>query len=450
MNAPPSAKRLHLVSLGCPKNLVDSEIMVARLEHDGYRLVNDPAEADLLLVNTCGFIRPAVEEAVDEILRLAAYKRRDPDKMLVVTGCLVQRYGEQLMHELPEVDLFSGTDGYQDIDGLIRQAASDRAPLLDLRTGRYLMDSTSPRRLSSPTFRSFLKITEGCDNRCSYCMIPSIRGNLRSRTVDDLVAEARNLATKGVRELTLIAQDLIAYGRDLPTRPTLQGLLEKILGATAIPWLRLLYLYPSGITPELLSLMAAEPRIVPYLDIPLQHVSDRILQRMNRPYTRKSVENLLGMIGTILPDCAVRTTMMVGFPGEDEKDVREMIAFLRTWRLDHVGLFRYEDEEGSPASRFGGKVGEDEKQQRYKRVMEVQAEISHDRLQRFVGRVEPVLVEGLSRESDLLLEGRTRYQAADIDGCIYITAGTASQGDIAPVRVTEAHSYDLVGEICEP
>ncbi|HHO47852.1 MAG TPA: 30S ribosomal protein S12 methylthiotransferase RimO [Desulfobacteraceae bacterium] len=442
-------KRLHLVSLGCPKNLVDSEVMLGCLERDGYTVVPDPAEADLLLVNTCGFIVSAVEEAVDAILRLAEYKRRDPAKMLVVTGCLVQRYGRELRNELPEVDLFTGTDGFQEIDVLIRRAFADGSPLLDLRPARFLMDSSAPRRLSTPFFRSYLKITEGCDNRCSYCMIPSLRGNLRSRTINDLVAEARQLEEKGVRELTLIAQDLTAYGKDLRNGTDLPALLEGLLAATRIPWIRLLYLYPTGINAALLALMAREQRILPYLDIPFQHVSDAVLRGMNRPYTGGDLDRLLGRIRSTLPGCAVRTTLMVGFPGEMEEDVEAMTACLEKWRLDHVGLFRYADEEGSPAFLLPGKIGEEEKQRRYDRVMQVQAGVSARCLQKYVGRIEPVLVEGVSRESDLLLEGRTRYQAPDIDGCVYITSGTADPGDIVGVRITEAHTYDLVGEIAE-
>lgn len=433
--------------MGCPKNLVDSEVMLGCLERDGFVVVPDPTDADLLVVNTCGFIVSAVEEAVDEILRLAEYKREDPKKMLVVTGCLVQRYGQELRNELPEVDLFTGTDGFQEIDVLIRKAASCNEALLDLRPARYLMDSSSPRRLSTPFFRSYLKITEGCDNRCSYCMIPSIRGNLRSRSIADLVAEGRILADQGTRELTLIAQDLTAYGRDLRDGTNLVGLLERLLAETGIPWIRLLYLYPTGISDALLSLMARERRIVPYLDIPFQHASDTVLRRMNRPYTGKELDQVLGRIRNHLPGCAVRTTLMVGFPGETEEDVATMIGYLEKWRLEHVGLFQYADEEGSPAFQYPDKIEEEDKQRRFDRVMRVQAAISKRRLQRYVGGVEPVLIEGLSRESDLLLEGRTRFQAPEIDGCVYITAGSARPGEIADVRITEAHTYDLIGEI---
>jgi ribosomal protein S12 methylthiotransferase len=439
---------MHLVSLGCAKNLVDSEVMLALLENAGYSVTEDPTRADLLLVNTCGFIQPAVEEAVDEILRLAEYKEKDPDKLLVVTGCLVQRYGETLIEELPEVDLFTGINEIAEIDALIKKHLQEGKIKIKFQPPKYLMNSQTPRRLSTPFFQAFLKITEGCDNRCSYCLIPSIRGNLRSRTVDDLVIEAKHLATSGVRELNLIAQDLTAYGNDLDdTDNTLVNLLTQILKQTDIPWLRLLYLYPTTTSVQLLELMAAEPRIVPYLDIPFQHISDRVLQRMNRRYGQDDLELLIERIRSFLPDCALRTTLLVGFPGETEQEVDELVDCLRRWQLDHVGVFLYQDEEGCQAQILNNKINEVEKEFRYNRVMAAQAEISSCHFQKFVGTVESVLIEGVSPETDLLLEGRTRFQAPEIDGCVYITDGQADTGDIVEVRITEAHTYDLVGEI---
>jgi len=439
-------KKLHLVSLGCAKNLVDSEMMLGTLELGGYEVVEDPAAADLLLVNTCGFIRPAVEEAVDEILRLAEYKEADPAKKLVVTGCMVQRYGSELQQELPEVDLFVGIDDEERINDLVEGLLKGPGIVLK-RPSRFIVNSKVPRRLSTPPFRSYLKITEGCDNRCTYCMIPSIRGDLRSRPIADLVAEAGALARAGVRELTLIAQDLTAYGDDLDPGTNLARLLESLLDQTDIPWLRLLYLYPVSTTTELLELMADQPRILPYLDIPFQHVSDSVLKKMGRRYGRQDLDDLVTKIRQYVPDCALRTTMLVGFPGETEEDVVELLDCLQRWQLDHVGVFPYEDEDGSVAAGFTDKVDDGEKQQRYQWVMELQAEISKNKLQQYVGREETVLVEGVSRESDLLLEGRTRYQAPDIDGCVYINEGTANPGDIVTVLITEAHIYDLVGGI---
>ncbi len=439
-------KRLHLTSLGCAKNLVDSELMLGALELSGWRAVEDPAEAELLLVNTCGFIRPAVEEAVDEILRLAECKQADSKKKLVVTGCLVQRYGKDLQNELPEVDLFVGIDDQQRLPELISELAGGAGGRLILHQPSCgLISSAMPRRLSTPLFRSWLKITEGCDNRCTYCMIPAIRGKLRSRPAADLVIEASTLEQAGVKELSLIAQDLTAYGSELGS--SLAALLRQLLQETSIPWLRLLYLYPASVSDELLDLMAEQPRILPYLDIPFQHVSSAVLQRMNRRYGRKELDRLIARISRRVPDCALRTTLMVGFPGETEEDVAELLDCLQSWQLDHVGVFPYEDEEGAPAAEFQPKVPEEVKQERFARVMEAQAEISQQRLRRLVGRDEDVLVEGVSQETELLLEGRTRFQAPEIDGCVYINEGEASPGEIVRVRIAEAHIYDLVGGI---
>ena len=439
-------KTLYMTSLGCPKNLIDSEVMLAALERDGYTVVERPEEASLLLVNTCGFIRPAVEEAIDEILEIAAYKEEDPGKRLVVTGCMVQRYGQALIAELPEVDLFIGLDDFPRIDHLLRDLSNPGQIITVPGPATLLVDSTLARRVSTPRFRSYLKITEGCDNRCTYCMIPSIRGALRSRSVEDLVIESRTLARDGVRELSLIAQDLTAYGNDRGRQDDLVRLLSTLLDQTDIPWFRLLYLYPSGISDALLKLMAAQPRILPYLDIPFQHVSDQVLRRMNRHYDHAVLDTLIARIRRFVPECAIRTTLMVGFPGETRADVDILIETLQAWQLDHVGVFQYQDEEGSRAASLPDKVVEAEKEERYAQVMATQAAISEHILGRFVGRVEPVLIEGLSRESDLLLEGRTRFQAPEIDGCVYVTSGRMNPGDIVEVRITEAHTYDLVGE----
>lgn len=438
-------KTVYMVSLGCAKNLVDSEVMLGLLDQAGYTVAPDPEAADLLLVNTCGFIGSAVEEAVEEILTLARYKEEDPAKKLVVTGCLVQRYGEELQKELPEVDLFVGTDGFKDLISLL---GGERGPggLVRSPVSTFLMDSSLPRKLSTLAHRAYFKITEGCDNRCTYCLIPSIRGRLRSRAMDDLLVEARGLGSLGLKELTLIAQDLLAYGMDRGDAE-LTGLLEQLLAGTDIPWLRLLYLHPARLNEEFLRFIADRPRILPYLDIPVQHVSDRILKRMNRPYGRRRLDELVAAVRQHLPGAAIRTTLMVGFPGETEAEVEEMAAFLRDHRFDHVGVFAYANEDGCAARGFDGQVAEEAKEERRARIMELQAGISREKLEVMVGRVEQVLVEGVSRETDLLLEGRTRWQAPEIDGCVYITAGETRPGALVDVRITEAHQYDLVGEL---
>ena len=442
-------KKLYMVSLGCSKNLVDSEVMLGLLEKDGYSVTGEPEDADLLLVNTCGFIGSAVKEAIDEILELARYKEKDPHKKLIVTGCLVQRYGSELEKELPEVDLFIGTNGFHDI---VNRIHGDKPPLPfahSLEQSPFLMDSSLPRKVSTPPHRAYMKITEGCINRCSYCLIPAIRGKLRSRSIPDLMIEARRLEAEGVKELTLVAQDLLAYGLDLGKKTNLIGLLQHILAETAIPWVRLLYLHPARVHRELLLLMAENPRIVPYLDIPFQHVSDHILKLMNRPYTQKQLIQLMDTVRSTMPDAALRTTMMVGFPGETENDVAELAGFLQDHHFEHLGVFAYANEEGCTAASFPGQIPETVKEERLRRIMELQAEISFEALQKHVGNVEQVLVEGLSRESDLLLEGRTRYQAPEIDGCVYITGGIAEPGALVNVAITEAHTYDLIGEMKE-
>jgi len=439
------------VSLGCPKNLVDTELILGLLVEAGYVPCEDAEEADLLLVNTCGFIQSAVEEGIEEILTLAEVKERRPEKKLVVVGCMVQRYGADLAKEIPEVDLFIGTEGTQDIVRRLQGLGQEEKSQVHLAPPIFLLDSTLPRKLSSPAHRAYMKVTEGCSNRCTYCLIPSLRGGLRSRHIADLVHEVGMLGENGVQELTLVAQDLTAYGHDLGAdAPHLVELLDALLAASDIPWFRLLYLYPTRVNAQLLEFMAANPRIVPYLDIPLQHVSDSVLKAMNRPYGRQQIETLLALIRSILPQAAIRTTFMVGFPGETEEDVRQLAEFMQAQKLAHVGIFAYSNEEGCAAYNLPGHCSEEEKNERRQRLMELQSGISLAGNQAMVGRMEKVLVEGLSRETDLLLEGRTRFQAPEIDGCVYINAGVGNPGEIVDVRITEAHPYDLVGEIIGP
>lgn len=442
-------KTFNLISLGCPKNLVDSEVMYGLLEQHGWSARNDPADAALLLVNTCGFIQPAVEESIEEILQLLQYKQSNPKTKVVVTGCLVQRYRNKLELELPEVDLFIGTEGVGNIhhflETLVTGESSERLVLPDM----YLMDASVPRSLSTPFFRAWLKITEGCDNHCSYCMIPSIRGRLRSREIDDLVHEAQMLERQGVKELSLVAQDLTVYGNDLDKATDLVSFLQMLLNKTTIPWIRLMYLYPSGISNDLLDLMASNSRIVPYMDIPLQHVSDRVLSAMNRRYRHDGIVELFGRVRKYLPEVALRTTFLVGFPGETDDDILQLKEFIRTHRIDHVGIFPYANEEGCPAEAHANQIEEEIKEFRLGEVAELQSEVSAEILQKYVGKTEPVLVEGLSSETDLLLTGRTRFQAPDIDGCVLINEGEASPGDILDVELTEAQVYDLVGRIKE-
>ncbi len=439
-------KSIFITSLGCPKNFVDSEVMVGLLQRDGWMIVDQPEEADILLVNTCGFIQAAVEESIDEILALSSFTLKT-EKKLVVTGCLVQRYREKLQTELPEIDLLIGTEGVKDIHILLRylvtHGTSGKIHLPD----RFLMNAEMPRKIATPPYRAWLKITEGCNNHCSYCMIPSIRGPLRSREIDDLTREARRLDDDGVVELTLIAQDLTAYGTENGHESALVPLLHSLLDYTNIQWIRLLYLYPTGVTEKLLELMAGNSRILPYLDIPFQHVSTSVLKRMNRSYTYDSLRTLIAKCRDYIPDIALRTTFLVGFPGETEKDVRQLESFLETAKIDHVGVFAYANEEGCPSEFFPDQIPEEIRQERLDRILSLQAAISAEIQRKYLGSIEPVLIEGVSKETDLLLEGRTRYQAPDIDGCVYINEGQAKSGEIVPVKISETQVYDLVGEI---
>jgi ribosomal protein S12 methylthiotransferase len=440
--------RFNLISLGCAKNLVDSEVMLGAMADSGWEFVESPEEADLLLINTCGFIQSAVEEAIDEILELVKIKKLTPGKKLVVTGCLVQRYKEMLVNNLPEVDLFVGTEGAGNIGMLVANLYNEE------KTGsrvilpeRFLMDSALPRVITTPKACAWLKITEGCNNRCAYCMIPSIRGNLRSRRIEDLIVESVNLQKQGIKELSLIAQDSTAYGDDLGRGADLLLLVKELLARTSIEWIRLFYLYPSGITDELLQLMADNPRIVPYLDIPFQHVNDRILTAMNRRYNSEMLYRLLERVRHYIPDIAIRTTFLVGFPGESEEEFMEIESFLKKTQIDHVGVFGYANEEGCPSEQFPGQLSEEEKKRRCDHLLALQSDLSREIQKKYIGRVEPVLVEGVSRETDLLLEGRTRYQAPEVDGCVYINDGIASPGDIVKVKICETQIYDLVGRV---
>ncbi len=440
----------NLISLGCAKNLVDSEVMLGILLANNWEHKDDPSEADVLIVNTCGFIQPAVEEAIEVILEMARYKEESSEgtKSLVVTGCLVQRYLAGLSRDIPEVDLFVGTEGVADIALLLQKLIAGQQQEKYHCPESFLMDSSLPRTLTTPFFRSSVKITEGCSNHCTYCMIPSIRGKLRSREISDIVVEVQRLEATGVKEISLIAQDLTAYGNDMEqSNNNLHELLFRIIHETGIPWLRLMYLYPTGVTDKLYELVQKEERILPYMDIPFQHVSDSVLRRMNRRYGYADLCTFIEKIRLVVPDIALRTTMMVGFPGETEADIQQMEGFLTRYQIDHVGVFSYTNEEGAGSEFFNDQCSNEVKQERKQRILQLQERISKKILKKYIGKTLPVLVEGLSKETDLLLEGRTVYQAPDIDGCVYINEGIANPGDIVNVRITEAQIYDLVGGI---
>lgn len=436
-----------LVSLGCPKNLVDAEVMLGHLPPDRYRIVTDEAQADVIIVNTCAFIREAKEESVDTILEVADQKSTGRCKLLVVSGCLSQRYQEELAGELPEVDLFVGTADAPRIVELLDQGLAGTAPRKAIGAPDFLYDHTTPRALSSPFYTAYVKIAEGCANHCSYCVIPSIRGTLRSRDIPSVVAEVEKLTAGGVKEINLIAQDVTAFGADRDDGANLIALLEELVKIEKLHWLRLLYAYPDGISDELLALMAREPKICRYLDVPIQHIDDQMLKAMNRRIDGAGIRALIAKIRQYLPDVTLRTSLIVGFPGETDDQFRRLLAFVEEGHFERLGVFRYSREEGTPAAELPDQVPERVQLARYRRLMKAQSRVSFRKNRALVGRIEPVLVEGVSEESELLLKGRSVRQAPDVDGLVYINAGQANVGDIVQLKITDSSEYDLVGAI---
>jgi len=437
-----------LVSLGCPKNLVDAEVMLGHLPAERFAIITDESQADIIVVNTCAFIRDAQEESVETILEVADQKKNGRCKLLVVSGCMPQRYQEELEKELPEVDFFMGTaDAPRIVELLDRHL--EGGPRHEIGLPDYLYDHTTPRVTSSPHYSAYVKIAEGCANHCSYCVIPSIRGTLRSRTIESVVAETRRLVDSGVKEINLIAQDVTAFGAERDSGPELPALLRELVKVEGLVWLRLLYAYPDGITDELLDLIAAEEKICNYLDLPIQHIDDQILAAMNRRVDASDIRSLLKRIRTRIPDMTLRTSLIVGFPGETDAQFRKLLAFVEEGHFERLGAFRYSREEGTPAAQLDKQVPERTKQARVKRLMKAQARVSFRKNLALKGRIEPTLVEGYSEETELLLRGRSVRQAPDVDGQVYITAGQADVGDIVNLKITDSSEYDLIGEICE-
>ncbi len=445
MNAGSRPERVHLISLGCPKNRVDSEAMVGKLRSGAFELVDDPEQADVVVVNTCSFIQPATEESVDTVLEMSKLKERGLRK-LVVTGCMVQRYGQALEAELPEVDHFLGTGEYHRIDEVLGSA---NAPRSYVDTPVFLHDDAAPRVNSWLPHSAYLKISEGCDHKCSFCIIPQLRGTMRSRTIPSLVAEAGQLAAAGVVELNLVAQDSTAYGRDLADGTDLGRLLRALAKVDGIAWIRLHYAYPIGLPESLLRAIAEEPKVVKYLDMPLQHASGPMLRAMRRGVTRDGQERILERVRRFVPDIALRTTFIVGFPGETDADFNELCDFVTTHQFDRVGVFTYFREEGTPAADLPGQVEEKVKLQRQKQLMKIQEKVSRARMKALVGRTLSVIVDGASKESDLLLAGRLATQAPDVDGVVYLQnpPDDLRPGQFRSVRIRRASVHDLVGEV---
>lgn len=440
-----STKSLYMMTLGCPKNRVDSEVMLGTLQNKGYHLVQEPEAAEVIVVNTCAFLKAAEKESVDNILELAEYKKTGQCSTLVVTGCLVQRHGEALSRELPEVDHFLGTSAYVQIGDLLAAEASPRQVIPD---PEYIHSASVPKVNSMPGYTAYLKVSEGCDNKCAFCIIPKLRGLQRSRPIADVVREAQQLAESGVMELNLVAQDLTAYGHDLPGKPKLHDLLRELVKVD-VHWIRLHYAYPRVFPDELIEVMATEKKIAKYLDMPLQHASDRLLRSMKRGRESAFLEQLVEKIRARVPNLSFRTSMIVGLPGETEEDFEILQDFVKKMRFERLGVFQYSDEEGTAAYEMDGKVQKRTIERRWREIMAVQKRISREQNKKLIGTRLEVLVEGRSPETELLLVGRHQGQAPEIDGQVYINDGMAYPGELVTVEVTEAHDYDLVGKVVE-
>jgi ribosomal protein S12 methylthiotransferase len=439
-------KKVFFISLGCAKNQVDSEMMLHQLTSEGFSIAQESDEAEVVIINTCSFIEAATQESIETILEAARLKKEGSCQVLVVTGCFPQRYKEQLVRQMPEVNLFLGTESFSGLTGyLSRVLAGQKTSKMILNPDTGLWKEPHHRVLTTSPGTAYLKIAEGCSNHCTYCTIPSIRGKFRSRAPKVLVQEAQILAGQGIKELILLAQDTTAYGSDLRQPASLIDLIKEILKIESFQWLRLLYLRPERITQDLLDLIAQEERICPYFDIPIQHVSEQILRTMNRPSGQKALRDLIQKIRSTVPGAALRTTLMVGFPGETEKDFQALIKFINETEFDHLGVFRYSPEEGTPAAGYLKQVPEEISNRRMDLLMARQEKISLKKNQSRVGSIERVLVSGVSPESELLIQGRTRFQAPEVDGVVFITEGEPKTGEIIKVKITEAHAYDLVG-----
>jgi ribosomal protein S12 methylthiotransferase len=446
--------KIGFISLGCPKNLVDSEVMMGQLQLNGYQITPNAEEADTLVVNTCGFIDSAKRESVEAILEAARLKTEGKATRLVVAGCLVERYRDELKAEMPEVDAFIGTSQINDILKVCDAETNLRSlPVIPLgnQSATYLYDESTPRKLATPGHYAYLKIAEGCDRPCAFCFIPQMRGHFRSRRFGSVIAEAHQLAEEGVKELILVAQDSSRYGEDLGKQDALAHLLRELAHTDGIEWVRVMYTYPTHISDAFLAVLAEEPKAVKYLDMPLQHASQSVLKLMKRGGNRTSLEKLIQRIRKRVPGIAIRTTFITGFPGETDADFLELLAFIRSVEFDRVGVFTYSDEEGTPAFDLPNKVDPKIARQRRARLMKEQAKISRRRHKERIGETVRVLFEGESKETELLWQGRMETQAPDIDGCVLINDApegfVPSAGDFVDVLITESQEYDLVGRI---
>ncbi|MBF0622312.1 MAG: 30S ribosomal protein S12 methylthiotransferase RimO [Magnetococcales bacterium] len=444
--------KVGVISLGCPKNQVDTERMLGRFIQQGYELTSDPEVADLLVVNTCGFVADAEAESREAIEEMAAIKARHPGKRLLVTGCLSQRYGDDLIKDHPSIDLSVGANTYETLIPLIQQSVQTETwsgnqvtPVTD-----FTQEETVARVLTTHPQSAYLKIAEGCNNPCAFCIIPQLRGPFRSRTPEDLRAEVQMLVSGSVRELNLVSQDTTLYGRDLNPRTDLAALVRDLDTVDELAWIRLLYLYPTLMNEALIQTVAQSERVVPYFDIPLQHSHSDVLKRMKRAERYDDLVKLIQLIRKYMPEAVIRTTFIVGFPGETQEEFDHLYQFVEQTGFDHMGVFTYSDEPGTTAFDMADKVPQEVAEQRMDRLMTLQQGISAQRLAGWVGETVPVLVEGIQEdEQGAMLVGRSWFQAPEVDGQVFITDGEAASGDIVAVTITESLDYDLVGIIAE-
>lgn len=442
--------KVSLVSLGCPKNQVDAEVMLGQLASAGYQIEDDPERADLVVVNTCSFIQEAKEESIRTILEAAALKRAGRCQAVVVSGCLAQRYGHELPALLPEVDAFVGTGEFPRIAEIASAALRRSAPERTWLTGhRALTTAELPRRLLTPGHIAYLKISEGCDRTCTFCAIPGIRGRMQSRTRADILAEAQRLSARGVREIILISQDTTDYGRDLGEARGLLRLLEALLTIPSFRWIRLHYLYPTRVTPELIRLLAAEPRLCRYLDMPLQHCDGDVLRAMGRGGNERSLRRLLERIRQAVPDITIRTSFITGFPGETRARFSRLLKFVEDMRFDRVGVFCYSAEEGTAAASLGSRVPRRTAEARRARLMGAQARIAEEKGRALIGSVQDVMVDGPVPEFPGLQSGRTAAHAPEVDGTVYLRGPAVGGGALVRARVREAYEHDLAADIIE-
>ncbi len=439
--------KIGFISLGCAKNLVDTEVMLGILTQNNLVITDDPQEADILIINTCTFIDAAKEESITTILQMAEYKKTGRCRSLIVAGCLGQRYHQELLDELPEVDAIIGTGAWHRIMEAVDATMQGRRLLL-VGEADSIYDETMPRITTTPEYSAYIKIAEGCNNCCSYCVIPIVRGSFRSRTIPSIVREAENLAARGVREINLIAQDTTSYGKDLYGKPQLTELLQELVKIEGIHWFRLLYCYPKYFSDELIDLIANEPKICKYIDLPLQHADGEILKAMNRKDTPEEIAVLLTKLRQKIPGVVVRTSMIVGFPGETEEQFHHLCQFVEQQQFERMGVFVYSQEENTPAAKMPNQVSDELKQERYHTLMAMQCKISEHLNLKLEGQIIDVLIEGFTEENPDIAYGRSYREAPDVDGRIFIeNAGALQRGQFVRAKVVQGFTYDLLAEI---